>query len=60
METFKGIRAGDTVWYRDRNGLTKKAKVNPLLIFENHVMLNAGTFGTYVDEQNYVKHKGRG
>lgn len=56
METFKGIRAGDTVWYKDRDGKTKKAKVNPLLIFSDHVMVNAGTFGTYVDESNYVRH----
>lgn len=58
--TFNGIKAGDTIWYKDRDGKTKRAKVNPLLIFSDHVMVNAGTFGTYVDEQNYVKHKGRG
>lgn len=56
METFKGIQAGDTVWYKDRHGKVQKAKVNRLLIFENHVMVNAGTCGTLVDESNYVRH----
>jgi hypothetical protein len=56
MDTFKGIRAGDTVWYKDRDGKTKKAKVNRLLIFNTHVVLNVGNNGLYVNEENYVRH----
>lgn len=55
--SFMGIKAGATVRFtlRDRE---YKAKVNPLLIFENHVMVNYGLCGTYVDSNNYVSHKG--
>lgn len=33
---------------------TVSAKVNPLLIFEDHIVANYGVFGTVVDDSNFV------
>lgn len=34
---------------------TVTAKVNPLLIFETHVVCNYGHFGTVVNDSNFVR-----
>lgn len=31
-----------------------QAKVNPLLIFEDHVVANYGSCGTVVDKENFI------
>lgn len=68
--SFKGITAGSRVTFMQNNGLRinwhngrtmpdrKKvtAKVNPLLIFETHVVVGGG-MGQVVNEENYVSHK---
>lgn len=64
MTTFKGIKAGDRVTCLVYNGMgrggpeykEKTAKVNPLLIFETHVVVNIGTFGQVVNDGNYIRH----
>lgn len=69
--TFKGIIAGDRVKFRVCNGRSIKngkvvqdyavrtAKVNPLLLFEDHVVVYHGTFGQVVDSDNYLGHVSR-
>jgi len=61
--TFKDIKAGDKITFNSYAGRglkgpeykRKTAKVNPLLIFENHVVVNYGTFGQVVDQGNFIK-----
>lgn len=60
---FKDIKAGDKVKYRAYAGMGLKgpeykikiAKVNPLLIFAHHVVVNAGDIPQVVNEQNFVE-----
>lgn len=63
MNTFKGIKAGDRVAFWVKIGLPLggkpemrrcNGKVNPLLIFEDHVVVNHGSCGTVVDESNLI------
>jgi hypothetical protein len=66
---FKGIQPGAKVTFQRYNGLQlvhgavvstwKKttAKVNPILIFSTHVVVNHGNNGQVVDENNYISHK---
>lgn len=56
-ESFQGIKPGDKVTFRDRSGREHTAKVNPLLIFATHVVVNYGNFGEIVDRANYVDRK---
>jgi hypothetical protein len=65
---YKGIRAGDYVTYAHRSGTnldgspvirTRTAKVNPMLIFERHVVVNCSLFGEVVNDSNYIKHSSR-
>lgn len=62
--SFKNIRSGDRVFYREREGLgdlkLKSGKANGLLLFADHVVVNIG--GKYgvpkvVDALNYDHHK---
>ncbi len=66
--SFKNIQAGDRITFFCPNGITiqhgvgsvqqyskKTAKVNPLLIFEDHVVVNWGNNGAVVDEENFIK-----
>lgn len=32
-----------------------RSRVNPLLIFEDHVVVKHGTFGTVVDDSNFIQ-----
>ena len=66
MTTFESLRGGDTIKFRVRNGMTTKngkarcewsvrtAKVNPLLCFEDHVVVNHTSTGTVVDRTNFI------
>lgn len=53
---FYNIQPGDTVHWVDRFGVPRRAKVNPLLIFPGHVVVNHGPCGTVVDDSNYTHH----
>lgn len=61
LHPFQGIGRGARVTFRasrpghPRHHLT--AKVNPLLIFDTHVVVMHGTFGTVVNHDNYVSHR---
>jgi hypothetical protein len=54
---FMNIKRGDTVvFYKfDINGKSTihKARVNPLLIFPTHVVVNHGNNGTVITETNF-------
>ena len=57
---FKGIKGRDRVFYRDRFGVVRAGKANALLLFPEHVVVDAG--GHYgkpvvVSETNYVYHR---
>ncbi len=62
---FMGIEAGDRVTFRMYAGRglkgpeykPKTAMVNPLLIFEDHVVVNHGAMGQVVNTTNYISHK---
>ena len=66
MKTFNGLRGGDVVKFWVPNGTkiqggkrvvdwaVRKAKVNPLLCFADHVVVNHTSTGTVVDERNYI------
>jgi hypothetical protein len=56
---FQNIKAGDRVRFAIRaptgpilSHIT--AKVNPLLIFDHHVVVNHGNNGTVVDSRNFL------
>lgn len=57
---FKNINPGDKVRFLTfANGrfsppVTRSAKVNALLIFPHHVVVNYGPNGTVVDARNFV------
>lgn len=54
---FKGIKAGDRVYYRDRFGNRNSGKANALLLFPDHVVINVGAGRPQtVDASNYMKH----
>lgn len=58
--TFQNIKPGDRVRFLLRptgRGYTEAftAKVNPLLIFPDHVVVNHGNNGTVVDSRNFIK-----
>jgi hypothetical protein len=57
--SFYNIRKGNTVVFRDRLGAEQKAKVIPLLIFPNHVVVSYGNNGTVVNESNFVRVVGK-
>ena len=56
--SFKNIRAGDRVKFLDYAGgntfVERIARVNPLLIFPDHVVVNHG--GRVVNSSNYISH----
>lgn len=52
------IQRGDWVTIRDRFGREQRGKVNPLLIFREHVILNIGNNGTFADNHNIVRCSG--
>lgn len=61
MQAFQNISAGSLVRFRIWNRATGRyttvsGKVNPLLIFGCHVVVNRGPFGSVVDSANYVSH----
>lgn len=56
-DSFHDINPGDRVTFRLRDGRIAAANVNPLLIFDTHVVVNRGTCGTVVDPVNYIGHK---
>ena len=67
--SFKGLRAGDTVYYWKSGGMSidhktgkttrdktqAKGKVLRYLTFPDHVMVSGGPFGEYVDEKNFIR-----
>jgi hypothetical protein len=67
MKSFHDIKPGQRIRFTVHEGLrldrgrlvpvvkTVTRKVNPLLIFETHVVCNYGHFGTVVDESNFVR-----
>lgn len=63
---FQGIQSGDliTFWKYSGRGLKgpeykiTTAKVNPLLIFDSHVVVGGGC-GQVVNMDNYIKHNKR-
>lgn len=65
--TFKNIKAGDKVTFwntgygldANRKQIRRKvtAKVNGMLLFDGHVVVNHTAFGKVVDEGNYISHK---
>lgn len=57
--SFQNISKGNTVVFVDRFGSERRAKVNPLLIFPTHVVVNYGTNGTVVNESNFVRVVGK-
>jgi len=60
------IRANDRVTILAPNGIglngreykERTGRVNPLLIFPTHVVLNIGTFGMVADNRNIVRCDG--
>lgn len=61
---FQGIKAGDVVEFQRYFGLSLskgrdvsvyQAKVNPLLIFEDHVVVNYGNNGSVVNASNFIR-----
>jgi hypothetical protein len=52
--SFQNIQDVDTVVYRGADGKKRGAKVNPLLIFTHHVVVNRGNNGTLVNDRNFV------
>lgn len=64
---FNNLKPNQRITFRIPNGLAIKngkvvqeykrvsAKVNPMLIFETHVVANYGHFGQVVDSQNFIK-----
>ena len=66
---YRNIKRGDRIRFKTQEGLqldrktgrlmpvikTVTAKVNPLLIFETHVVCNYGHFGTVVNDSNFVR-----
>ncbi len=68
--SFKGIKAGDRIKFRQYAGLGLNgpeyrdavAKVNPLLIFPGHVVVNVGGkhgIPQVVDDANFIGVVGR-
>lgn len=56
--SFRNIKAGDRVRFVIRHSYgmtTHTAKVNPLLIFHGHVVVNHGVNGTVVDGGNFCR-----
>jgi hypothetical protein len=59
--SFKNLQRGDKVRFlvyangRFSPPVERVARVNPLLIFPDHVVVNYGTFGTVVDDRNFVR-----
>jgi hypothetical protein len=53
--SFQGIRAGDMIDFKDRDGKIVRAKVNPMLIFSGHVIVKKGNNGTIVNSENFVR-----
>ncbi len=66
--SFNNLKPNQRITFRIPNGLrltkngqveqeykTVSAKVNPLLIFETHVVANYGPCGQVVDSENFVK-----
>ena len=57
--SYKGIQKGDMVKFRKWNidgSRIYTRKVNAMLIFDDHVCVNFGSFGEVVDNQNYINH----
>lgn len=63
--SFKNIRTGDRVVFLAYNGMGPNGpefkevngRVNPLLIFEDHVVVNHGNNGHVVNADNYIRHR---
>ena len=62
MNTYKGLQGGQKVKFKVYDGMgidgpkyaVKIAKVNPMLIFDDHVCVNHGWAGTVVDDRNFM------
>jgi len=66
MSTFESLRGGDLISFRVRSGTTsrrgkivaewatRRARVNPLLCFADHVVANYTSSGTVVDRHNFI------
>ena len=60
--SYKGIKPGDRVKFKQYAGMGLKgpeykeavAKVNPLLIFDEHVVVNYGNNGQVVNAKNFI------
>lgn len=60
--SFKGIQAGDRVYFTTPQGQERSDKAQLLLIYADHVVVNCGgAHGTpaVVTDRNYVRHTGR-
>lgn len=62
MRSFRGIRAGDRVTYRDVTGAERTGRASALLLFPGHVVVDTG--GPHgrpfvVNDANYVRHAAR-
>jgi predicted RNA-binding Zn-ribbon protein involved in translation (DUF1610 family) len=61
--TRKGVHVsgGDMIEYWDRRGgigsalEKRRATVNKMLVFDDHVMVNRGNNGAYVDDRNFIR-----
>lgn len=53
--TFKNIHRGQRVYFRLPDGTETWSFPNPLLIFDTHVVVKRGMFGTVVDERNFIR-----
>jgi hypothetical protein len=56
------VSGGDTVEYWSKEGLARdakperrRAKVNRMLVFSDHVMVSRGQFGNYVSDDNFIR-----
>lgn len=60
LNPYRGIKAGDMVkfrkWNHDGTSRIYSRKVNAMLIFDDHVCVNFGSFGEVVNNENYINH----
>lgn len=59
--TEKGdkVKAGDTIEYVYKSGpsapVVRRKKVIKYLVFDDHVMVQSGNNGDYVDDRNFIR-----
>ena len=56
------VSGGDTGEYWSKEGLARdakperrRAKVNRMLVFSDHVVVSRGQFGNYVSDDNFIR-----